>query len=158
MKILILSLFIALPVIADPRYVTLEVTGTMDNQGTNSLTVAPYETVELLSFPVAGGSRNLYFKRDSVWYLYQDKSPLFIAGPATIELRGTGGIATFRLTPDSYPPDKSILIPPGNGGAVITLECSTNLVDWTVAQNDTYTNQPVAKFFRIRAQRIQGSP
>ena len=93
-------------------------------------------------------------KRGGEWYLYQDAKPLIIAGPATLELRGSAGIATFRLTPESYPPDQAVLVAPGAGGAAITLECSTNLVAWQTATNGIYTNQPAAKFFRIRAERI----
>ena len=137
--------------IADPRYVTLEVSGA---RGTNTLTVAPYEVAELVSFPVVSIPRTIWFKRDGAWLLYQDERPLVLAGPASIELRGNGGIATFKLLPDSYPPDRSILIAPGTGGAAISLECSTNLVDWSSATNGVYANPPVAKFFRIRADRI----
>lgn len=137
---------------AEPRYVTLEVS--FPAPGTNTLTLAPYETAELVSFPTVANPRQLWFKRSGDWYLRQDALPLIIAGPATIELRGTGGLATFRLTPESYPPDKAILVAPGAGGAAVILQCSTNLVDWMTATNGIYTNQPAAKFFRIRADRI----
>ena len=109
----------------------------------------------MVSFPTVSNPRDLWFKRNGGWYGRTDTSPFIIAGPATIELRGTGGLATFRVYPESYPPDKSILVAPGAGGAAITLECSTNLVDWMTATNGVYTNQPAAKFFRIRAERIQ---
>lgn len=138
---------------AEPRYVTLEVS--FPAPTTNTLTLTAYETAELVSFPTVAGQGRIWFKRGGEWYLYQDAKPLIMAGPATIELRGSAGIATFRLTPESYPPDKSILVAPGAGGAAITLECSTNLVDWMTATNGVYTNQPAAKFFRIRADRIQ---
>lgn len=140
---------------AEPRYVTMEVTFLAPGiEGTNTLNLAPYEVAELVSFPTVSPPRQIWFRKSGAWYLYQDERPLIIAGPATLELRGTGGIATFRLTPESYPPDKSVLVAPGAGGAAIALECSTNLVDWLTTTNGVYTNQPAAKFFRIRADRI----
>lgn len=84
--------------------------------------------------------------------------PIFVAGPAKIRLRAdqsqAAGFCTIRVTPEAFPPDRSVLVAPGAGGAVIALECSTNLVNWTAATNGVYTNLPVAKFFRIRADRI----
>ncbi len=137
---------------AEPRYVTLEVR--FPAPGTNTLTLTEYETAELVSFPTVANPRQLWFKRGGDWYLRQDTNALIIAGPATIELRGTGGLATFRIYPESYPPDKAVLVAPGAGGAAITLECSTNLVAWQTATNGIYTNQPAAKFFRIKLDRI----
>ena len=84
--------------------------------------------------------------------------PIVVAGPARIVLATEGpqasGFCTLRITPEAYPPDKSILVPPGAGGATVTLECSTDLVNWTAATNGVYTNLLVAKFFRIQADRI----
>jgi hypothetical protein len=79
-------------------------------------------------------------------------------GPATIALRRGesqhAAFATFVVSPEPYRPDKSITIAPGAGGAVITLECSTDLVNWTATTNGIYTNLSAAKFFRIRAERV----
>ena len=84
--------------------------------------------------------------------------PIIVAGPATIRLRTVQdfavGFATIRITPESYPPDKSILVAPGAGGANVSLEWSTNLVNWTSTTNGVYTNLPVAAFFRINATRV----
>jgi hypothetical protein len=91
----------------------------------------------------------------------QGFDPVVVAGPASIRLVVQGnqtraGLCTIRITPESYPPDKSILVAPGSGGAAITLECSTNLVNWTATTNGVYTNLPAAKFFRIKEERIMG--
>ena len=140
---------------AADRSVTMEVNyGAVGVEGTNILRIASFETAELLSFPVVSTPRRIWFQKSNGWYLYQDDRPLVIAGPATIELRGYGGIATFRISPGAYSPDKALLIAPGPGGAEVTLERSTNLVDWAVAENGVYTNNPVATFFRIRAVPI----
>ena len=78
--------------------------------------------------------------------------PLIVAGPATIRLisSGQGTLATFRLTPEAFPPDRTMLIPPGTNQVRLALECSTNLVEWFPATNGVYGPLPVAKFFRIK--------
>ena len=85
-----------------------------------------------------------------------------IVGPATISLESSPdhwndsiqtGYVTFDARPESFPPDKTIVIPEG-GGANIALECSTNLIDWTAASLGVYTNQPTVKFFRLKAERV----
>jgi hypothetical protein len=83
---------------------------------------------------------------------------LLIVGPATAKLR-TGGVpgnafATLEVMPEAFPPDRSLIIPSGPGGAAITLECSEDLVHWGPSTNGIYTNLPAAKFFRIKAERI----
>jgi hypothetical protein len=79
-----------------------------------------------------------------------------IAGPAVFQV-DTGdlgqGFCTIEITPESFPPDKTLIIPQGTG-ANITFECSTNLLEWTPVWQGTYTNAPSNKFFRIRADRL----
>ncbi|MCI0744046.1 MAG: hypothetical protein L0Y58_01455 [Verrucomicrobia subdivision 3 bacterium] len=87
------------------------------------------------------------------------RGPLTIRGPATISLRqipGTDGKAfsTFAISPEAFPADKAITIPAGTGGAQVTLESSTDLVNWASATNGVYTNLTTARFFRIRADRL----
>ena len=66
-----------------------------------------------------------------------------------------GGMATFKITPDQDPPDRTVVVPGGPGGATVTMECSTNLVHWEPAVGGSYTNLPGVKFFRIKLDRIQ---
>lgn len=113
---------------------------------------------ESLSFP------DLLIEKDgdkSSYYMAQNQStfndalyPLVVPGPAAIKVVGYGGMATFKITPDQYPPDKTVVVPGGPGGANVTMECSTNLVHWTPADNGAYTNLPGVKFFRIKLDRI----
>jgi hypothetical protein len=65
------------------------------------------------------------------------------------------GFVTFKITPEAFPPDKTFIIAEGTQGATVTLECSTNLLNWTTATNGFYTGTNGAKFFRISAQRAQ---
>jgi len=77
------------------------------------------------------------------------RDPIVIAGPALITLSTFGprsGYCTVRLTPDSYPPDKALLVPPGTNLVSVALECSTNLVQWTAATNGVYGSPTEAKF------------
>ena len=134
--------------------------------GTNEVFIEAYEVAEVVSFPTAMNinstlevlkdGRKASLQTLSVGHVFFE--PVIIAGPATIRLivanNVTAGLCTVKITPEAYPPDKSILIAPGSGGAEITLECSTNLVNWTSATNGVYTNLPAAKFFRIKAERI----
>jgi hypothetical protein len=80
-----------------------------------------------------------------------------IAGPAMIRLVPTGttlAYCTFSITPETFPPDKTLILPPGTNQVAVTLECSTNLVSWAAATNGVYGSATGAKFFRIKAQVI----
>ena len=121
--------------------------------------VESYQAAELLSVsPISFSGSQLVIEKDGTQIVHSfdlhSFNRLVVAGPASIKVYD-GSMATFRLTPEPYPPDRSILVAPGSGGATVTLECSTNLVDWTSTTNGVYTNLPVAKFFRIKADRIQ---
>ena len=81
-----------------------------------------------------------------------------IAGPAVVRAFSTDtsfiqAYVTLKITPESFPPDKTVVIPQGQGANII-MECSTNLIDWTVTAPGVYTNVPSAKFFRIRPERV----
>lgn len=87
--------------------------------------------------------------------------PLPIKGPTRISLVALyptipetwAAYALLEITPVTFPPDKTVVIPEG-GGANIAMECSTNLIDWAAAPLGVYTNQPAVKFFRLRAERL----
>ena len=82
-----------------------------------------------------------------------------IAGPATLRL--TAGIGsetwfcTVKIEPESFPPDKTIIIPQGTLGANIIMEQSSDLVHWTNSVPGLYTNTAISHlFFRLRADRL----
>lgn len=87
------------------------------------------------------------------------------AGPATIALKTwnehqprvefQSAFATFEITPESFPPGQTVIIPADTPGANIILESSTNLIHWTTATPGPYTNVPAHTFFRLRAERLQ---
>lgn len=61
---------------------------------------------------------------------------------------------TAEIIPQSFPPDKTLVIPADTGGANVIMESSTDLVHWDAAQPGQYTNLTSHLFFRIRAERL----
>lgn len=183
MRILIALLLSACGLIAQEKYVTLTLptiqiqrppgADSAYEDQTNTLTVVNGEILHLVSLvqnPLVGHPELRIEKDGNVGRF--SRGPLFglwaggtagvapldslvIAGPAVVKLVGRGGMATFKITPDQYPPDRTVVVPGGPGGANVTMECSTNLVHWTPADNGAYTNLPGVKFFRIKLDRIQ---
>ena len=139
---------------------------------TNELHLAEFETAELVSQSrMRDQSINLSAVKDgiTVFATTAPVAPGFseygyefhrfaIAGPAKIVFIAPLGngtcFATFRITPESFPPDRTIIAMPGTNQTSITLECSTNLVQWSPATNGVYGPMPEAKFFRIKAQPV----
>lgn len=88
--------------------------------------------------------------------------PLVVSGPATIQLYqvDTGSnfpalfatsLATFDIQPSPFPPNKAQILGPNSGNVQVTMQVSTDLVNWTTASNaQVYTNSPDARFFRIQ--------
>ena len=82
-------------------------------------------------------------------------SEFMIAGPATISLvthsDGASAILTLDIEPGPYPPGKTATVGSNSGNVQVTMEMSTDLVNWTPAVNaQVYTNSPDARFFRIK--------
>ena len=80
-----------------------------------------------------------------------------IAGPATISLVTSGtqnqAILTLDVEPAPFPPGRTITVGANSGNVQVTMEMSTDLVNWTPAVNgQVYTNCPDARFFRIKLQ------
>jgi len=79
---------------------------------------------------------------------------LTIAGPATIQLQETyidPVFVTFDVVPGPFPPGKTMTVGANSGNVQVTMENSTDLVNWTPAVNGAvYTNSPDARFFRIK--------
>ena len=135
--------------------------------------IGPYETAELLAYSVGGySSGGLFVIKDGITNHFIGANaggspatvPLVVAGPATFRMvvRQDGnsftdpdptGLCTFRVSPEPFPPDRTVIVPPGTNQTQITLECSTNLVHWFAANNGVYGPLPEAKFFRIKLER-----
>lgn len=120
---------------------------------TSKLVLTSEETVEFLTNADAMGA--LWLVKDGHQYLSTEAR--FAQGPCEVRLTGTykerPGICTVMVHRSIQPPDKTVVIPPGQG-AQITLQCSSNLVDWVTATNGIYTNVPSMKFFRIHSEKV----
>ena len=144
---------------------------------TQHLSIASNQVAELVSFQ-AHTSMNLRVQKDGGVFYYDPLFrqpgfflgselphmlwPLQIAGPATFSFAGQtnsdgrflDGYCTFKITPESTPPDKTIILLAGSKGANIYLEMSTNLFDWSTISPGTYSSETNNLFFRIRAEKL----
>lgn len=122
-------------------------------------------TAEIMSF-VLDARSYLFFVKNGIEFQTAPASgdaistSKAIAGPATIRIKSystatpPAGMVTFRLTPEAFPPDKTIIIAPSTNQFNIALECSTNLVNWASATNGAYGGSLTeAKFFRIKVEK-----
>jgi hypothetical protein len=149
-----------------PRYVTVTASGT-----NAYVSVQPGETGELITcepLPSASGIP-VQVQKDGVWFnatpaVFHNYlgGPLVtasgvgttVAGPATFRLWAGTSLMTVKITPESYDPNKTLIVPPGTNQVQITLESSTNLVSWATATNGVYGSPDAAHFFRIRMDKL----
>jgi len=145
---------------AQSRFVTLTIGH--DNP-TNYLAIGTNEAARIVSFLGTFSTSRVMVAKDGFTADVGDPinvpKGLTIAGPAKMTLYSLAvpagdGLLTLEIIPESFPPDKTILIPAGTGGANIALESSTDLIHWTNAAPGPYTNLNTHLFFRIRADRI----
>jgi hypothetical protein len=84
----------------------------------------------------------------------QNFDNMTFSGPATIQLEGSGygpAFATIAVEPGPFPPGKTLTVGANSGNVQVTMQMSTDLVNWTPAVNGmVYTNTPDARFFRIQ--------
>ncbi len=111
-------------------------------------------SAEVLTSIMAGTF--LYFVKDGTEFANAGGT---IAGPAIVRMRGgigpAKGLVTLRITPEAFPPDRTIIIAPSTNLFNIALECSTNLVNWASATNGVYGGSTnAAKFFRIKLDKL----
>jgi len=83
--------------------------------------------------------------------------PTIFAGPGSVQILAPdayqqGQIAvTFDIESSPFPPGRTLTLGAYSGNVTVTMQESTDLVNWTTAQNGaTYTNSPSAAFFRIQ--------
>lgn len=131
---------------------------------TDEISINEYQTAEIIAvgkdrgvgLELWRGSQVFPFKASPQISSWKDWSP--IRGPATFKLSiGSSmpveGYCTIRVFTEQYPPDKTVITLPGTNTYAVTLEGSTDLVNWAAATNGTYT-VPQAMFFRIRSDLI----
>ncbi len=138
------------------RYVTLTVKS-IGPSVTNSITISAAETAHIENFAANNASYASYvISKDDVELSNNTGIiPTKVKGPATISLRAYAGISamlTIRISPESFDPNKTLILPPSTNQVAIALETSTNLVNWTMATNGVYGSPDEARFFRIHMQ------
>ncbi len=150
LKVIIsLLLIAAITGSATDRYVTL----TAKDEEIKKIQLTSDDAVQLVLQSLYDASAWIF--RDGQQFLFHEGQ--IVQGPCELWLRGQRpsalGIGTFRIIRNMQPPDKTMVIPQG-GSAQITLQCSSNLVDWVTANNGIYTNMPSMKFFRIYSEKL----
>lgn len=135
-----------------------------ENIGTNSVSVGTNEVAQIVTLYISAnfsaGNLNLDViaggVTNSVTQQATGGNPLTVAGPAKLVLRTSPStlraFCTVRIEPESFPPDKTIILPIGTVG-IIHLESSTNLIQWQDEWINTFSNTNQNRFFRIRADR-----
>lgn len=164
------------------QYVTITVAPPQNpptaNYVTNTFTINQNQAAEIMSVrPILYNSQytqltvsnngavfngNTFMSADgyAVNYVGQSVSPskgTIIQGPATFTLSSSGGanaFLTLKIIPESYDPNKTLIVAPGTNQVQITLQVSPDLVNWTTATNGIYGSPTTAQFFRIREDNL----
>lgn len=143
------------------HYVTITAVPTSPSgSATNKVIIGEAEAAEVMSITTLNSF--LYFQRagtNFVGFKAADATGkgTIMQGPATVVLvaqLGTPAYLTLKMMPASYPPDKTVILPPGTNQVQVTLESSTNLVNWAAATNGIYGSPDSARFFRIHMQKL----
>jgi hypothetical protein len=139
------------------QYVTLTVPPT----ATNIYTVAQGQAAEIVF--VWGGELSFTIQKNGLNFgpgFVTSSAGIIVQGPATMTFVSTSppsngpGLVTLKIIPESYDPNKTIIVPPGTNQVQITLQVSTNLINWETATNGIYGSPNTAQFFRIREDTL----
>ena len=163
-SILILAVGCCLASAQSERYVTITAKPIPPSEkATNICAITEGEAAEIISVQPTSTSYVTIGKEGIVapYYTAADVSAggkgTIIKGPATFTLlaqSSTAAFLTLKIMPEAYPPDKSVIVAPTTNQVQITLESSTNLVNWASATNGVYGSPDEARFFRIHLQKL----
>lgn len=162
MKLPLLSLLslLTLPVIGEPRYLTVT-TNTV-------LTLKAGEALEAvsgygggISLQVAEGLTSPFWQFTGIG-ANPSAEPAqnlpAVAGPMKVVIwfpppnPNYGMYCTVRLLPNFVDPSRTLVLAPTTNAVTVHLESSTNLVDWSQSASVTLTNVPTATFYRARVE------
>jgi hypothetical protein len=158
MKTLALGILCLLLNKADASIVTITFTNAPGPSTNNILEIQSTEIMRVQSY-ASSEATSVYFVKNGVEFPLAGNT--VVAGPTTLKIVTVAdwrnlpqtAYVTVEVAPETFPPDKTVIIPQGTG-ARIALECSTNLLSWSEIWTNTFTNVPSHKFFRITAARI----
>jgi hypothetical protein len=134
---------------------TLVVSPANTNSAVITVSSNSFATIKSVN-SASGGYIQLNLQGVSFAFHLPEGSPsgLVFSGPATIQLQGDGygaALATVDVEPGPFPPGKTLTVGANSGNVQVTMQMSTDLVNWTTAVNGmVYTNTPDARFFRIQ--------
>ena len=134
---------------------TLVVSPTSTNSAVITVSSNSFATIKSVN-SASGGYVQLNLQGVNFAFHLPEGSPsgLIFSGPATIQLQGDGygaALATVDVEPGPFPPGKTATVGANSGNVQVTMQMSTDLVNWTTAVNGmVYTNAPDARFFRIQ--------
>ncbi len=149
---------------AQSRWITLSIGGETQ---VSSLAIGTNEVAHIRGIWGAVAGQHIEVSKDSCTWRIEgstvasvgDRGDIPIAGPALLALKAGSGVttnnavgATIEVTPESFPPDKTIILPEGTVGTV-HVESSTNLIHWQDEWTQTFANTNDNRFFRLRAER-----
>ncbi len=136
------------------------VTLTASHGVSNQVEITSSQSFKGVSFWDNCGSAIVRITKDSkAFYLpAANVGSMTVAGPAVISLALPEeaqsvcmAFVTLDIQPSPYPPSRAVTVGAYSGNVQVTMEMSTDLVNWTPAVNATvYTNSPDARFFRIK--------
>lgn len=136
---------------------TLVVSPTSTNSAVITVSSNSFAVVKSVDYDDGGllliNIQGVSFTKD---FSYESIDGLTIAGPATIQLQAHccafyASYATIEIVPGLFPPGKTATVGSYSGNVQVTMQMSTDLVNWTPAVNGmVYTNSPDARFFRIQ--------
>ncbi len=149
------------------RFVTLTHT---NGAPSSTLSILAGETAELISMSIAANLGGTYViaRKDGMNFLAFPASAITtatgvasgvgttVAGPAVFTLNESGQssvYATFKISVQAYDINKTIILPASDDQFQVTMETSTNLVNWISATNGVYGSPLEARFFRIKMDK-----
>jgi hypothetical protein len=153
------------------QYVTITLTA--DSGGLSTYTINQNQAAELMSCKALQGgcilvvstagctvTNNIPLQNQNQFTAADTASGgrgTIIQGPAAFSLlsySSTRSFLTLKIIPESYDPNKTFIIPPGTNQVQVTLQVSTNLINWDTATNGVYGSPATAQFFRIREDNL----
>ena len=157
LKAFVLCLFASCPAaLAGEGLVTL----TASPGITNQVQITSSQTFRGVAMSDNCGNAQLLVQKDSKTFVFNagQMASVVMAGPAAVSLGLDGSLqpscqsfVTLDIQPAPFPPGRAVTVGAYSGNVQVTMEMSTDLVNWTPAVNGlVYTNAPDARFFRIK--------
>lgn len=144
------------------NYVTITVPGVQGTNATYQISQGQAAEIVGIGQPPNSGSGPVYenIAVQINGQTFNVASGAFVAGPATFTLQpivqNNSGVNVFfpnfmtlNIVPSTFDVQKTLILPPGPGQFYVSLQTSTDLINWSTATNGIYGSPNTAQFFRI---------